>query len=182
MRDYAVLQEPNRNQIDPGPSDCMGFEDFVWFLLSYYDRLNPQSIRYWFRVLDLDGNGNVCYWEMERFYRVIHHKREMQQLETFEFSAIVCLLKDMFDFPKDSFTVEDLISNREAGAMFTAIFTDHFRFSEFVERKTFVLPAEPAFSHWVKYVEYEYADLTRGKDDEEFEEGFDLAGEEGFHD
>ena len=133
MRDYGVLQEPNRGQVEPGPSDCMGFEDFVWFLLSYYDRSNPQSIRYWFKVLDLDGDGNVCYWEMERFYRVIHQKREMQKLETFKFSTTVCLIKDMFDFPKDLFTVEDLIGNREAGGMFTAIFTDHFGISKFLE-------------------------------------------------
>lgn len=165
--------------VDPGPDDCMGFEDFVWFLMSFNDRLNEQSLKYWFKVLDLDGDGMVCLAEMEKFYRVIHQKRDILQLETFEFSSILCLIRDMFDMTKDVFEEEDLMHYTEAGAMFTSIFTDHLRFSEFVDRKTFVLPKELEFSHWVKFIEYEYSDLTKGKEDEEFKDGFDLQEEEG---
>lgn len=178
--DYAVLEEPKEALPDTSAfSDCMGFEDFVWFLISFHDRLNPQSIKYWAKVMDLDGDGFISLWEMERFYRVIHQKRDILQLETFEFGCIVCLIKDMFDSQATAFTVQDLLDYPEAGGMLTAIFTDHFRFSEFVDRKTFVLPKEIAFNNWVKFIEYEYSDLTRGKEEEEeFKDGFDLQEEE----
>lgn len=178
--DYAVLSEVKEEPPDISAyDDCMGFEDFVWFLISFHDRLNPQSIRYWMKVLDLDGDGHLSLWEMERFYRVIHQKRDILQLETFEFGCIVCLIRDMFNSQATTFMVENLLKHPEAGGMLTAIFTDHFRFSEFVDRKTFVLPKELAFNNWVKFIEYEYSDLTRGKDEEEeFADGFDLQEEE----
>lgn len=177
--DYTVLEEPKEAIDNVEFANCMGFEDFVWFLISFHDRLNDQSIKYWLKVLDLDGDGLLSLWEMERFYRVIHQKRDILQLETFEFSSIVCLIRDMFDSDSPCFSIEDLLKFPEAGAMLTAIFTDHFRFSEFVDRKTFVLPKELEFSNWVKFIEYEYSDLTRGKEEEEeFKDGFDLQEEE----
>ena len=178
--DYSVLDEPKEEPPENSAfSDCMGFEDFVWFLISFHDRLNPQSIKYWTKVLDLDGDGCLSLWEMERFYRVIHQKRDILQLETFEFSSIVCLIRDMFDSQSIAFTEEDLLKYPEAGGILTAIFTDHFRFSEFVDRKTFVLPKELGFTNWVKFIEYEYSDLTRGKEEEEeFKDGFDLQEED----
>ena len=172
------MEEPIREIEEEGPDieNCMGFEDFVWFLLSYNDRLNEQSLNYWFKVLDISGEGKIMLSELEKFYRVIHQKREILQLETFEFSSIYCLIKDMFNNDKHNFELIDLISYKEAGAIFTAIFTDHFKFSEFVDRKTFVLPKEIEYSNWVKFIEYEYIELTQGNENEEFEGGFDLHG------
>ena len=40
-------------------NDKMGFEDFVWYLLSEEDKTTRTSIEYWFKVLDLDDNGIV---------------------------------------------------------------------------------------------------------------------------
>lgn len=37
----------------------MGFEDFVWYLLSEEDKTNRTSIEYWFRIVDLDDNGII---------------------------------------------------------------------------------------------------------------------------
>ena len=39
----------------------MGFEDFMWYLLSEEDKTTRTSIDYWFRVVDLDNNGIITY-------------------------------------------------------------------------------------------------------------------------
>ena len=38
--------------------------DFVWFILAVEDKTTVQSIEYWFRILDLDGNGIVTGYEL----------------------------------------------------------------------------------------------------------------------
>jgi len=37
----------------------MGYEDFVWFMLSEEDKTTPRAVEYWFKVIDLDNNGIV---------------------------------------------------------------------------------------------------------------------------
>lgn len=46
----------------------MTFGDFVWFILAVEDKTTEQSIQYWFKILDLDGNGIVTGYELEYFY------------------------------------------------------------------------------------------------------------------
>lgn len=46
----------------------MTFGDFVWFIYCAEDKTNPQSIEYWFKILDLDDNGIVTGYELEFFY------------------------------------------------------------------------------------------------------------------
>ena len=46
----------------------MGYRDFVWFLLAENDKLHPTAIEYWFRVLDVDGDGVLSLYELEYFY------------------------------------------------------------------------------------------------------------------
>ena len=36
--------------------DKMGYEDFVWFMLSEEDKTTLRSLEYWFKVIDLDDN------------------------------------------------------------------------------------------------------------------------------
>lgn len=51
-----------------GQREKMGYEDFVWFMLSEEDKTTPRSLEYWFKILDLDGNGVITPHEMEYFY------------------------------------------------------------------------------------------------------------------
>jgi len=51
-----------------GTKDKMGYEDFVWFMLSEEDKTSPRSLRYWFQVIDLDSNEIITPHEMEYFY------------------------------------------------------------------------------------------------------------------
>jgi len=45
--------------------------DFVCFLLAEEDKRDPTSLEYWFRCVDLDGDGQISLYEMEHFYEVI---------------------------------------------------------------------------------------------------------------
>lgn len=42
----------------------MGYEDFVWFILSEEDKSNDLSLEYWFRCVDLDCDGCLRSNEM----------------------------------------------------------------------------------------------------------------------
>ena len=45
----------------------MCYEDFLWYILSEEDKTNPTSIKYWFKVIDLDDNGIITPSEMNIF-------------------------------------------------------------------------------------------------------------------
>jgi serine/threonine-protein phosphatase 2A regulatory subunit B'' len=37
----------------------MGYEDFVWFILSEEDKSSDQALDFWFRCCDLDSDGCI---------------------------------------------------------------------------------------------------------------------------
>ncbi|KAI8872128.1 hypothetical protein GQ42DRAFT_119820, partial [Ramicandelaber brevisporus] len=46
----------------------MTFGEFIWFYISEFDKTSPTAIEYWFRCLDLDGDGTLTAWELNYFY------------------------------------------------------------------------------------------------------------------
>jgi serine/threonine-protein phosphatase 2A regulatory subunit B'' len=54
----------------------MGYEDFVWFMLSEEDKTSARSLRYWFTIIDLDNNEIITPHEMEHFYEEQVHRLE----------------------------------------------------------------------------------------------------------
>lgn len=54
----------------------MGYEDFVWFILSEEDKTTDTAIEYWFRCADLDCDGVITPSEMWHFY-----EEQMKRLE-----------------------------------------------------------------------------------------------------
>uniref|UniRef100_A0A915M4U3 Uncharacterized protein n=1 Tax=Meloidogyne javanica TaxID=6303 RepID=A0A915M4U3_MELJA len=62
----AVLRTPSEQKTISGqgpvkqqPIETIGFEDFVCFLLAEEDKRHPTSVEYWFRCIDLDGDGQI---------------------------------------------------------------------------------------------------------------------------
>ena len=49
-------------------SSQMGYRDFIWLLLSEEDKRTTRAIEYWFRCVDVDGDGVLSLAEMEFFY------------------------------------------------------------------------------------------------------------------
>lgn len=42
----------------------MGYEDFVWFIMSEEDKASDMALEYWFKCCDLDGDGLLKANEM----------------------------------------------------------------------------------------------------------------------
>lgn len=68
----------------------MSYYDFVWFLISEEDKRNPTSIEYWFRVLDLDGDGVLSMYELEYFYNEQIDQMRERQIEFMPFNDLLC--------------------------------------------------------------------------------------------
>ena len=74
-------------------SGLMTYEDFVWFILSVEDKRSHQSIEYWFRCMDLDGDGVISLFEMEEFYKEQYKRMHMSRVsDVWKFQDFVCSL------------------------------------------------------------------------------------------
>ncbi len=70
--------------------NLMSYYDFVWFLISEEDKRNTTSIEYWFRVLDLDGDGVLSMYELEYFYNEQIEQMRERQIEYMPFTDLLC--------------------------------------------------------------------------------------------
>lgn len=48
------------------------------------------SIEYWFRCLDLDGDGLLSLYEMEYFYNGVKSKMDQHNIDAMHFEDVVC--------------------------------------------------------------------------------------------
>lgn len=65
----------------------MSYTEFVWFLLSEEDKIHPTAIEYWFRCMDLDGDGYLSMYELEYFYEEQMQRMEAIGIETLPFQV-----------------------------------------------------------------------------------------------
>lgn len=68
----------------------MGYEDFIWFLINDEDKTTDRSLEYWFRLVDLDGDGCIRAHEMSYFYEEQSQRLECLNHETVPFEDILC--------------------------------------------------------------------------------------------
>ncbi|XP_011303510.1 uncharacterized protein [Fopius arisanus] len=73
----------------------MTYTEFVWFLLSEEDKNHPTAVEYWFRCMDLDGDGYLSMYELEYFYEEQLHRMEAIGMETLPFEDCLCQMLDM---------------------------------------------------------------------------------------
>lgn len=66
----------------------MSYTEFVWFLLSEEDKQHPTAIEYWFRCMDLDGDGYLSMYELEYFYEEQMQRMEAIGIETLPFQVM----------------------------------------------------------------------------------------------
>lgn len=74
-----------RGQRKTPHDEKMSYTEFVWFLLSEEDKLHPTAIEYWFRCMDIDGDGLLSMYELEYFYEEQMHRMEAIGIETLPF-------------------------------------------------------------------------------------------------
>ncbi|KAJ2698568.1 Serine/threonine-protein phosphatase 2A regulatory subunit B'' subunit alpha [Coemansia sp. IMI 203386] len=118
-------------------SNCrMTYNDFIWFLLSEIDKSSPAAVEYWFRCLDLDGDGVLSVYELEYFYdEQVSRMEEEMASDMILLDDLMCQLSDLVRPQREGmFTLKDL---RRAPTALLPLFFDAFmNLSRFVEHET----------------------------------------------
>ncbi|KAF9954592.1 Serine/threonine-protein phosphatase 2A regulatory subunit B'' subunit beta [Mortierella alpina] len=91
----------------PGPgSQChpqnyrMTYKGFIWFLLAETDKQTVTSIEYWFRCMDLDGDGILTVFELEQLFQEQATRMAILGMESFGFRDAICQMQDLVS-PKE---------------------------------------------------------------------------------
>ena len=74
----------------------MTYTEFVWFLISEEDKHHPRAIEYWFRCMDLDGDGFLSMYELEWFYSEQARRLEAMGIEALPFNDTLCQVSLLF--------------------------------------------------------------------------------------
>ncbi|KAJ1993990.1 Serine/threonine-protein phosphatase 2A regulatory subunit B'' subunit alpha [Coemansia spiralis] len=118
-------------------SDCrMTYRDFIWFLLSEIDKTSRTAVEYWFRCLDLDGDGILTIYELEYFYdEQVSRMEEDMAGDIIMLEDLMCQLSDLVRPEKEGlFTLKDL---RKVPSSLLPVFFDAFmNLTRFVEHET----------------------------------------------
>ncbi|KAF1878648.1 hypothetical protein Lal_00047319 [Lupinus albus] len=152
----------------------MGYEDFVYFILSEEDKSSEPSLEYWFKCIDLDGNGVLTRNELQFFYEEQLHRMECMAQEPVLFEDILCQIIDMIGPENESFiTLHDLKGGRLSGSVFNILFNLN-KFMAFETRDPFLIRQErenPTLTDWDRFAHREYIRLSMEEDVEEASNG-----------
>ncbi|KXZ52166.1 hypothetical protein GPECTOR_10g795 [Gonium pectorale] len=173
---YSIVErifEEAPRKFKPGtPAGKMCYDDFVWFILSEEDKTTDTALTYWFRCVDLDGDGVIRPREMLYFYEEQLRRLEGWNQEPVQFEDLLCQLHDMLSPAKEgAFTLRDLKRTKpHSGLFFSALFSLH-KFVSFENRDPFAQRAEAAefagLSDWDKFAKIEYFRLASEDDQQE---------------
>lgn len=152
----------------------MGYEDFVYFILSEEDKSSEPSLEYWFKCVDLDGNGVLTRNEMQFFYEEQLHRMECMAQEPVLFEDILCQIIDMIGPENESYiTLRDLKGCRLSGSVFNILFNLN-KFMAFETRDPFLIRQErenPTLTEWDRFAHREYIRLSMEEDVEDASNG-----------
>ncbi|CAI9740312.1 serine/threonine-protein phosphatase 2A regulatory subunit B subunit beta-like isoform X3 [Octopus vulgaris] len=142
----------------------MSYPEFVWFLIAEEDKRHPTSIEYWFRCMDIDGDGVLSIYEMEYFYEEQMHKMEALGIEKLQFEDCLCQMLDLVcpEVP-EKITLHDLKSCKMSDVFYDTFFNlDKFLDHEQRDPFTNLRDPEtdgPEMTDWEKYAAEEYENL-----------------------
>ncbi|KAJ9169637.1 hypothetical protein P3X46_017803 [Hevea brasiliensis] len=152
----------------------MGYEDFVYFMLSEEDKSSEPSLEYWFKCIDLDGNGVLTPNEMQFFYEEQLHRMECMAQEPVLFEDILCQIVDMIaPEAEDYITLHDLKTSKLSGNVFNILFNLN-KFMAFESRDPFLIRQEheePTLTEWDRFAHREYIRLSMEEDVEDVSNG-----------
>jgi len=100
------------------------FRDFIWFMLSRENKDSPEAIEYWFRCIDLDDDGYISIYEIEKFYiEQCKHMVLLHIQDYWSFPDYLCYLLDMIK-PKipNKISLSDLKRSQNSTTFFNMLF------------------------------------------------------------
>ncbi|KAJ4722736.1 Serine/threonine-protein phosphatase 2A regulatory subunit B'' subunit alpha [Melia azedarach] len=152
----------------------MGYEDFVYFILSEEDKSSDPALEYWFKCIDLDGNGLLTPNEMQFFYEEQLHRMECMAQEPVLFEDILCQIVDMIGPENEGYiTLRDLKGSKLSGNVFNILFNLN-KFIAFESRDPFLIRQErenPTLTEWDRFAHREYIRLSMEEDAEDVSNG-----------
>ncbi|CAH9097403.1 unnamed protein product [Cuscuta europaea] len=152
----------------------MAYEDFVYFILSEEHKSSEPSLEYWFKCIDLDGNGILTKNEMQFFYEEQLHRMECMAQEPVLFEDILCQIIDMIHPQNEScITLHDLKGSKLSGSVFNILFNLN-KFMAFETRDPFLIRQErenPHLTEWDRFARREYIRLSMEEDAEDASNG-----------
>ncbi|KAK9763060.1 Serine/threonine-protein phosphatase 2A regulatory subunit B'' subunit alpha [Basidiobolus ranarum] len=162
----------------------MSYRDFVWFILSEVNKNTSTAIEYWFRCLDIDGDGLLTVFELEYFYEEQLARMEYAGVEHVSLDDCFCQMSDLVKPAKEGIiTLKDLKSCPE-GNVFFDMFFNLSRFIDYESRPRHLRKKrkmglfDKVINPWDEYVEGEYDRLVYGAEEEEELRDFEDEGEE----
>jgi serine/threonine-protein phosphatase 2A regulatory subunit B'' len=155
----------------------MAYEDFVYFMLAEEDKTAGPSLEYWFKCIDLDGNGVVTRNEMQFFYEEQLHRMECMAQEPVQFEDILCQVVDMISPENGDFvTIRDFRGCRLSGHVFNILFNLN-KFMAFESRDPFLIRQEredPSLTEWDRFAHREYIRLSMEEDGDNVSTGSEI--------
>ncbi len=151
----------------------MSYTDFIWFCLSEEDKTSDTAIDYWFRCVDLDGDGLITMYDMEFFYQEQLHRMECFGHEPVAIRDILCQLLDMIK-PNAKPPVirrRDLKKCKLSGNFFNILFNLN-KFFALEARDPLAIRQEhatPELTDWDRFAAIEYLRLSAEEEGEEDE-------------
>lgn len=139
----------------------ISYADFVWFLISEEDKKTPTSIEYWFRCMDLDGDGVLSMFELEHFYEEQCRRLDSMAIEALPFEDCLCQMLDLVKPQTEGrITLRDLKRCKLAGVFFDTFFNiEKYLDHEQKEQASLLRDSDsegPELSDWEKYAAEEY--------------------------
>ncbi|XP_015266464.1 PREDICTED: serine/threonine-protein phosphatase 2A regulatory subunit B'' subunit beta isoform X2 [Gekko japonicus] len=137
------------------------YADFVWFLISEEDKKTATSIEYWFRCMDLDGDGVLSMYELQYFYEEQCQKLDNMAIEPLPFEDCLCQMLDLVKPEcEGKITLRDLKKCKMANVFFDTFFNiDKYLDHEQKDQFSILRGAEnenQEMSDWEKYASEEY--------------------------
>ncbi|XP_055294535.1 serine/threonine-protein phosphatase 2A regulatory subunit B'' subunit beta isoform X3 [Moschus berezovskii] len=139
----------------------ISYADFVWFLISEEDKKTPTSIEYWFRCMDLDGDGALSMFELEYFYEEQCRRLDSMAIEALPFEDCLCQMLDLVKPQMEGrITLQDLKRCKLANVFFDTFFNiEKYLDHEQKEQVSLLRESEsegPELSDWERFAAEEY--------------------------
>ncbi len=166
----------------------MSYRDFVWFLIAEEDKKNPTSMEYWFRCMDIDGDGYISMYEMNYFYEEQVQKMEALGIETLPFEDCLCQMLDMIGPQQEGKVALRDIKACKLSYIFFDTFFNLEKYLEHEQKDPFANDRdgeEAEMSDWERYASEEYEMLVAEEganelqsEEIQYEDDFDPEDEE----
>ncbi|XP_030374245.1 serine/threonine-protein phosphatase 2A regulatory subunit B'' subunit alpha [Scaptodrosophila lebanonensis] len=153
------------NKKAPEDEPKMSYTDFVWFILSEEDKRTATAIEYWFRCMDIDGDGALSMYELEYFYEEQQQRMEGIGIECLPFEDCLCQMLDMIKpANRDCITLGDLKRCKMTHVFFDTFFNLE-KYLDHEQRDPFASQRDEYTSDWDRFAAQEYELLITEEND-----------------